>query len=84
MSDQTGRVGSGRLAVGGPAPQWWAGWNPAYLEASRFVGGCVAAGAVLGALTELIRPAWGRRHAGPRRPGHRHSGWDRAHGPGRR
>ena len=38
------------------------GWTPAHTEAVRFLGECVAAGAVLGFVTELTRPVWEQRH----------------------
>jgi hypothetical protein len=36
------------------------GWTPAHSEAARFLGGCLAVGAVLGMATELARPLWER------------------------
>jgi hypothetical protein len=37
------------------------GWTPAHSAAARFLGECFATGALLGLVTELTRPFWGRR-----------------------
>ena len=37
-------------------------WTAAHREAARFIGGCFAAGAVLGAVVQVARPARGQGH----------------------
>jgi hypothetical protein len=36
-------------------------WTPAHSAAAWFLGECFATGALLGVVTELTRPLWGRR-----------------------
>jgi len=38
------------------------GWTDAHSEAVRFLGECFAVGAVLGLVTEVVRPMRGKRH----------------------
>ncbi len=38
------------------------GWTPAHSEVARFLGGCFAAGALLGLATEMTRPIWRQHH----------------------
>jgi hypothetical protein len=37
-------------------------WTPAHTAAARFLGGCLAAGALLGLVIETVRPMLGKRH----------------------
>jgi hypothetical protein len=53
------RPRSSNLPLPGPMA---GGWTPAHSEAARFLGECVAAGALLGLATELARPVWEQRH----------------------
>ena len=38
------------------------GWTPVHSEVARFLGGCFAAGALLGLATEMARPIWRQHH----------------------
>jgi hypothetical protein len=38
-------------------------WTAAHAEVARFLGECFAVGAVLGLLTEMVRPMMEKRHA---------------------
>lgn len=55
MTVRSGAHGSGGPAGGAIAVPWGDAWTPAHSEAARFLGECVAVGAVLGFLTELTR-----------------------------
>lgn len=55
MTVRTGVHGSGGRAGGQVAVPWGDAWTPAHSAAARFLGECVAVGAVLGFLTELTR-----------------------------
>ena len=37
-------------------------WTDAHTEVARFLGECFAVGALLGLLTEMVRPTRGNRH----------------------
>jgi hypothetical protein len=37
-------------------------WTAAHTEVARFLGECFAVGALLGLLTEVVRPMRGKRH----------------------
>ena len=53
------------VAEGGPAGlerMVLIGWTPAHSEVARFLGGCFAAGALLGLATEMARPIWRQHH----------------------
>ena len=55
MAVQPGAHGfGGRTAHGGPAGAAASAWTPAHSEAAVFLGECVALGAVLGFLAELV------------------------------